>query len=71
MTKKQVAALHRAVQIAGGLSALADKLKIRPQKLHYRIYKAKRIRVPFALEIEAAVDKQVTRYEIRPDVFRS
>lgn len=61
-------ALEHVVEVLGSQEALASALKIRsPSISEWR----KRGRVPAerCLEIERLVDGQVTRYDLRPDVF--
>jgi len=59
-------AIQKAIEVAGGLSALASKLGIKPPSVHE--WKARgRIPAERVLDIEAATG--VTRYELRPDIY--
>lgn len=62
-------ALERAVQIAGGQSALAEK--IGKKQAHVAMW-FKRGKVPAEVcaDIEGATDGVVKREQLRPDVFR-
>lgn len=61
-------AIKRAIKAAGGLSALASKLKVEPQVVSN--WRARR-RVPAdqCAAVEQATEGAVTCYELRPDVF--
>ncbi len=58
-------ALQKAIKIVGGQSALGRKLKIHRQAV------AQWVKVPVrhVLTIEAATGTQVTRYDLRPDIY--
>jgi len=62
-------ALERAIEIAGGQSALAEK--IGKKQAHVAMW-LKRGKVPAEVcaDIEGATDGAVTREALRPDVFR-
>lgn len=62
-------ALERAISIAGGQSELARRIKAKQQTVHYWVSTAGKAPAEYVRAIEAAVDGQVTRYELRPDVF--
>lgn len=67
-------ALTRAVDLAGGQSELARRLQaqglqVKQQNIDYWIRFSKKAPGKFARGIETATDGQVTRYELRPDVF--
>lgn len=69
--------LHLAITLAGGPAGLAAKLNAlrpagsTPARSQHVVNWRRRGRVPseWCLLIEAAVDGQVTRYQLRPDVF--
>jgi hypothetical protein len=66
MTKQ--AALAKAIDLMGSQQALADRLGIKsPSITEWR----QRNRVPAerCISIEEATGREVTRYELRPDVF--
>lgn len=60
-------ALEKAIEVAGGLSALADLIHTKPQVvLHWRKrgIPAKRV-----IAIEQATAGRVSRHELRPDLY--
>lgn len=62
--------LQRAVDIAGGQSALGSMINRAQGHVYYWLYRAKNGCPPnVAIEIEAALDGQITRYDLRPDIF--
>lgn len=63
-------ALDRAISAAGTMSGLAAKLGLTFQHIQ-QWRKVGRVPAEWARRVEAAVDGQVTRYELRPDVFGS
>lgn len=62
-------ALERAIAIAGGQSELARRISAKQQTVHYWVAVAGKAAAEYARPIEFAVDGQVTRYQLRPDVF--
>lgn len=62
-----MSALDTAISIAGGLSALALKLKVTPQVINN--WRTRGVPPDRVLALEAATDGQITRYALRPDVF--
>lgn len=63
--KRRDPGFARAIKEVGGLSALARKLKMTPQ----RVGNWHQVPAEFVLKVEKATGGKVTRYEIRPDVF--
>lgn len=61
-------ALSKVLSIMGGQSALAEKLKIKPQSVQGWVVSGK-VPVKRVLAVEEAVGGQVTRYELRPDIY--
>jgi DNA-binding transcriptional regulator YdaS (Cro superfamily) len=63
----QTSPIQRAIEAAGGLTAMARRLGVTKQA----IVKWRHTRVPAerVLEIEAAASHQVSRYELRPDIY--
>ncbi len=62
--------LERAIDIAGGQSALAAKIGRAQAHIHYWLKHSKAGVPPqAAIEIEEALNKEVTRHELRPDIF--
>lgn len=62
-------ALERAIEIAGGQSALAEK--IGKKQAHVAMWlKRRKVPAEVCADIEGATDGAVTRQSLRPDVFR-
>lgn len=61
-------ALYQAIRCAGSQTALAHLVGVRPQAVHLWVKKG---RVPAArtLAVEHATAGQVTRHELRPDLY--
>lgn len=63
-------ALERAIEIAGGQSALARKIGRAQGHVHYWLRGAKYGVPPHAaIDIENALNGAVSRHDIRPDIF--
>jgi TorA maturation chaperone TorD len=62
-------ALERAVEIAGGQSALARKLGLKQANVWHWLNRAEHVPAEQAVAIEAATGGAVTRAELRPDLF--
>ncbi len=63
-------ALERAIELAGSQSALARKIGRAQGHIHYWLKGAKDGVPPLAaIQIEKALGGQVSRKELRPDVF--
>lgn len=62
-------ALQRAVEIVGGQTALAEKLGVKQGHIWYWLNKANRAPAEQAIAIEAATGGQVTRHQLRPDIY--
>ena len=62
-------ALERAIEIAGGQSALAEK--IGKKQAHVAMWlKRRKVPAEVCADIEGATSGAVTREALRPDVFR-
>lgn len=62
-------ALERAIEIAGGQSALAEK--IGKKQAHVAMWlKRRKVPAEVCADIEGATGGEVTRQSLRPDVFR-
>ncbi len=61
-------AIKRAVEIAGGAASLARKLGISRVSVHEWV---KRGRIPATrvIAVETAVNAEVTRHDLRPDLY--
>lgn len=60
-------ALRRAVNMVGGQSALARLLGVKQQHVYYWLKKS--VPARRVLAIERATEGQVTRHELRPDLY--
>ena len=63
--------LDKAIEHAGGVTALADKLGVRQSVVSNWKTRGDDPKVPAerCIDVERATDGVVTRYELRPDVF--
>lgn len=62
-------ALFRAVDLAGGQTALASKIKVSQARVWNWLYRDVRLPAEYAIPIEDAVAKQITREQLRPDLY--
>jgi len=68
-------ALHKAIQVAGGTqTALAKKMSEHGKKVYQchiwnLLNRDKNIKGELAVQIEHATNGQVTRQDLRPDIF--
>lgn len=62
--------LERAIELAGGQSALAAKIGRKQGHIHYWLRRAKAGVPPSAaIDIENALNGKISRYELCPDIF--
>lgn len=61
-------AIHKAVLYAGGQSALAREIGLKPQAVQ-RWCKAGKVPAERVLDVERVVEAKVTRHELRPDLY--
>lgn len=61
--------LRRAIALAGGQSALARAINSRQQNIWFWLNKSGRVPAEFVLLIEQATQGQVTRSQLRPDIY--
>jgi DNA-binding transcriptional regulator YdaS (Cro superfamily) len=59
--------IRKAIRSAGGLSALAARLNISKQAVNRWCHT--KIPAERVLEVELATAHQVSRYELRPDIY--
>ncbi|MCX8016612.1 MAG: helix-turn-helix domain-containing protein [Rhodocyclaceae bacterium] len=61
-------ALYQAIRCAGSQTALAQRVGVRPQAVHLWVKKG-RVPAARALAVERATAGQVSRHELRPDLY--
>lgn len=66
-----VPALERAIQILGSQAALAGAVGVTQQAVSYWLRNGGKVAAEFVLPIERATESQVTRTELRPDLYPS
>jgi DNA-binding transcriptional regulator YdaS (Cro superfamily) len=59
--------IERAIEIVGGLTALATLIDVSPQVIVN--WRERGVPANRALAIEAATGAKVTRHELRPDIY--
>lgn len=65
---KKETPIQKAIRIAGGQAAMARLLGVKPQ--HVQAYvKYNRAAAKRVLDIERACGGEVSRYELRPDIY--
>lgn len=62
-------ALEKAITIAGGQTALAKLIGRDQRTIWAWLNMTKRVPAEMVLSIEKAVSGQVTRHELRPDIY--
>ena len=64
-------ALEKCVTLAGGQSELARRIggRVKQAHVHYWLNEMKEISHRHVLACEAAVSGQVTRHQLRPDIY--
>lgn len=63
-----MSALQRAIEISGGQSALARAIGVKQGHIYYWL-KTGKVSAERVLAIESATDGQVSRSELRPDLY--
>ncbi|REG85621.1 MULTISPECIES: transcriptional regulator [Gammaproteobacteria] len=61
--------LLRAINILGGQSALARSINTKQQNVWFWLNKSGRVPAEFVLSIEQETKGQVTRSQLRPDIY--
>lgn len=64
-----VQALHKAVEIVGGQSALARALKVSQGNIWNWLHRNKRVPAGRVLAVEEATEGKVSRHDLRPDLY--
>lgn len=62
-----MSAIEQAIEAAGGLTKLADSLKVSPQVIFN--WRKRGVPAERVLDVERATDGRVTRHELRPDLY--
>jgi DNA-binding transcriptional regulator YdaS (Cro superfamily) len=66
--QRPLQALLKAIIIAGGQSCIARKCDVKPQTIQVWL-KLGRVPAERVLQIEKIVNKEVSRHELRPDIY--
>lgn len=62
----EISAIDKAIQIVGSQKALADEMGVTKQAVHkWR----RRVPAERVIKIESITDGQVSRHELRPDLY--
>lgn len=64
-----IRALQRAIDHAGGQSALARKLRVQQKHVWNWLNRQRQVPGGRVIDIERATDGAVTRHELRPDLY--
>lgn len=64
-----IEALKRAITIIGSQEAVAQTVGVKQPSVSYIVTKGDRVPAEWCLKIEAATDGEVTRHELRPDLY--
>jgi len=67
---QMLAALEEAIESAGGLTELSKSLPGRPSKQTIHQWRNRRVPAERAVDIEIALNGEVKRHELRPDLFK-
>jgi DNA-binding transcriptional regulator YdaS (Cro superfamily) len=62
-------ALRRAVEIAGGQTALAHALGVQQAHVWNWLNRNKRLPAEYVIPVERATKGKVKRHELRPDIY--
>lgn len=62
-------ALTRAIEVCGSQAALARAVGVKQAHIWNWLNRDKKVPGEFVMRIEQATGGQVTRYELRPDIF--
>lgn len=62
-------ALERAVDLAGGQTALATVLGVAQGRVWNWLNRDQRVPAEMVIPIEAATDGKVSRHDLRPDIY--
>lgn len=64
-----ITALERAIEVAGGQTALAGKIGLKQGHVWAWLRRGKRVPAEHCAAIERATGGAVTRHDLRPDIF--
>lgn len=68
--RKQNPGIKRAVELFGSQTALAKRIGVGQGVVSYWLYDAKDVPPKRAVQIEAVTNGEVTRKELRPDLWQ-
>lgn len=66
---KPLVALKKAIELAGGQSALAKICGVKQQHVWNWINRDKKISPEHVIPIEKGLDGKITRHDLRPDIY--
>jgi len=61
--------IQKATDILGGQKALADAIGVKQQHVWNWLNRDKRLQAEHVLNIERATNGQITRHQLRPDLY--
>jgi DNA-binding transcriptional regulator YdaS (Cro superfamily) len=67
--KALIKAANKAIELAGGQTALARLLGKEFKQYHMQHWKNHGIPAKHAIRVEKALKRAITRYELRPDIY--
>ncbi len=65
----EVQALEKAVELVGGQTALAASIGVKQTHVWNWLNRDKRVPAERVIAVEEATDGQVSRHELRPDIY--
>lgn len=69
MSDLGISALRRAKDILGSEYAVAEVVGVKQPSVNYILNSGKKVPAEWCLAIERATEGQVTRHELRPDLY--
>lgn len=64
-----IVSLKKAIKMLGGQSATARVLGVKQQAVWSWINRDQKIPIKYVLIVETLLNKKVSRYELRPDIY--
>ena len=65
----EVEALEKAVELAGGQTALAESIGVKQTHIWNWLNRDKRVPAERVIAVEQATDGRVSRHSLRPDIY--